>query len=199
MKKHLSVIPLTSALLTTSLASAPAVAAHTPQEAFFEQLRTLCGRAFAGEIVENTPAGGSFEGKRLIMHVRRCSDKQLHIPFHVGDDASRTWIITRNDAGLVLKHDHRHQDGSNDVLTNYGGHTVSSGWPQVQDFPADTETQDLFVAQGIPQSNGNTWSIYLYPDRFSYRMSRDGRVFQVDFDLTTSVKPPAAPWGHEDH
>ena len=29
------------------------------------------------------------------MHVRDCSERELRIPFHVGDDRSRTWVVTR--------------------------------------------------------------------------------------------------------
>src|SRR3712207_8407608 len=48
-----------------------------------------------------------FAGKRLVMHVRDCSPNEVRIPFHVGEDRSRTWIVTRTAAGLRLKHDHR--------------------------------------------------------------------------------------------
>jgi len=68
---------------------------------------------------------------------RRCDETQLQIPFHVGEDASRTWLITKTGSGLSLKHDHRHSDGTEDTLTQYGGHTVDAGWAQVQSFPAD--------------------------------------------------------------
>ena len=43
-------------------------------------------------------------GKALVMHVRGCDEpsKQLLVPFHVGDDHSRTWVITRTADGLRL-------------------------------------------------------------------------------------------------
>jgi hypothetical protein len=80
----------------------------------------------------------------------------------------------------------------------YGGHTIDGGWAQVQSFPADQYSKELFVKNGIPQSNGNTWQIFLYPERFTYRMVREGREFRVDFDLTKPIDPPAAPWGYTD-
>ena len=80
------------------------------------------------------------------MHVRKCSDSSLEVPFHVGKDASRTWIITKTGSGLSLKHDHRHKDGSHDVSTMYGGHTLDAGWDQVQSFPADEYSKQLFIA-----------------------------------------------------
>ena len=133
-----------------------------------------------------------------MMHIRKCSDEKLEIPFHVGDDASRTWIITKTGSGLSLKHDHRHQDGSYDESTMYGGHTNDAGWAQVQSFPADEYSKQLFVKTGIPQSVGNTWQMFIYPEKFSYRLIRQGREFRVDFDLTKAVQAPAAPWGYSD-
>jgi len=132
------------------------------------------------------------------MHVRRCDATQLQVPFHVGEDASRTWLITKTGSGLSLKHDHRHSDGTEDTLTQYGGHTVDAGWAQVQSFPADQYSKELFVENAIPQSVGNTWQIYIYPEKFTYRLIRQGREFRVDFDLTNPVEAPPAPWGYED-
>jgi hypothetical protein len=73
-----------------------------------------------------------------------------------------------------------------------------AGWAQVQSFPADEYSRDLFVRQQIPQSMGNTWQMYIYPSKFTYRLIRQGREFRVDFDLTAPVKAPAAPWGYKD-
>jgi hypothetical protein len=61
------------------------------------------------------------------MHVRRCEEDEIQIPLHVGENRSRTWIITRTDTGLRLKHDHRHPDGSEEEQTQYGGDTEDSG------------------------------------------------------------------------
>jgi len=36
-----------------------------------------------------------------------------------------------------LKHEHRHQDGSEDKVSQYGGVTKNSGSPKLQFFPAD--------------------------------------------------------------
>ena len=140
----------------------------------------------------------SFADKALVMHVRRCDETQLQIPFHVGDDASRTWLITKTGSGLSLKHDHRHSDGTDDVLTLYGGHTVDAGWAQVQSFPADQYSKELFVENAIPQSVGNTWQMFIYPEQFTYRLIRQGREFRVDFDLTRPIEAPPAPWGYDD-
>ncbi len=169
-----------------------------PQDAFFNALSAHCGKAYSGTVTVDNDPGDSFANKKLIMHVRRCTPDQLQIPFHVGEDASRTWLITKTGSGLSLKHDHRHADGTEDALTQYGGHTIDTGWAQVQSFPADQYSKALFVDNAIPQSIGNTWQMYIYPERFTYRLIRQGREFRVDFDLTTPVKAPPAPWGYGD-
>ena len=176
---------------------APLVSIGT-HDSFIDSIKSHCGKAFQGQVTVDNDSGGGFDNKKLIMHVRKCSDDKLEIPFHVGDDASRTWILTKTGSGLSLKHDHRHQDGSHDETTMYGGHTVDAGWPQVQSFPADEYSKQLFVKTGIPQSVGNTWQMFIYPEKFSYRLIRQGREFRVDFDLTKPVTPPNAPWGYSD-
>jgi hypothetical protein len=181
---------------TQTVTPAPlvSIASH---DAFFNNLRKLCGKAFEGKVSIDNPASTGFEG-RLVMHVRRCSDSQIQIPFHVGDNHSRTWIISKTGSGLQLKHDHRHDDGTNDTSTMYGGHTLDAGWANAQSFPADQYSKELFVSAGNPQSNGNTWQMYIYPEKFTYRLVREGREFRVDFDLTKPVALPPSPWGYSD-
>lgn len=167
-------------------------------DAFFDKVSALCGQAFKGEIVTNVPAGDSFPSEGLVMHVRKCTDTQIQIPFHVGDDASRTWIITKTGAGLLLKHDHRYEDGSYHKSTMYGGHTQDAGFNELQSFPADQYSRELFVKSGIPQSMDNTWQIFIDSEKFSYRLIRPARDFRVDFDMNNPIEPPNAPWGYQD-
>ena len=195
---------LPAALVLSSLLSLPAFAGDSPpsipsHDAFFDAISAHCGKAYAGTVTVDNANTDAFAGRKLIMHVRRCNENELQVPFHVGDDASRTWLITKTGSGLSLKHDHRHEDGTEDALTQYGGHTVDAGWAQVQSFPADQYSKEMFVEQGIPQSIGNTWQMYIYPEQFTYRLIRQGREFRVDFDLTAPVEPPPAPWGYDEN
>ncbi|MEN4903812.1 hypothetical protein [Luteimonas sp. TWI1437] len=179
---------------------------HVPADAFLAAIARHCGEAFAGRIVANEPAPAAdaapdpFEGKELVMHVRGCSDKthELRIPFHVGDDHSRTWILTRTEHGLRLKHDHRKPDGSEDPVTMYGGETQNAGTDQRQEFPVDAESIALFEKEGLNDSVTNTWAMEIHPgERFVYELTRPGgRKFQVEFDLTKTVAAPPTPWGY---
>ncbi|MEP4485516.1 MAG: hypothetical protein ABJ013_07810 [Halioglobus sp.] len=176
---------------------APLVSIPT-HDAFFASIKQLCGKAFSGKVTLDNQGPSSMSEAPLVMHIRKCTDQQLQIPFHVGNDASRTWIITKTGSGLSLKHDHRQADGSHDKSTMYGGHTQDAGWAQVQSFPVDQYSKELFARSGTPQSSTNIWQMYIYPDVFTYRLIREGREFRVDFDLSQETPPPAAPWGYRD-
>ncbi|MCW8092726.1 hypothetical protein [Alteromonas sp. ASW11-130] len=196
MKSAVLLTILTLASLQAS-ATKPSLTSHPSHQAFFDALTALCGQAFTGKVVADTTNSDTFKNKSLVMHVSKCDDKQINIPFHVGEDHSRTWIITRTGSGLRLKHDHRHEDGSEDPLTMYGGVTTEPGFNQVQAFPADAYTKWMFAEKGLPQSIHNIWKMFVYPDIFSYQLVREGREFRVDFDLTKPTETPPAAWGAE--
>jgi hypothetical protein len=169
-------------------------AAH---DLFFARLTALCGRAYEGRIASPpVEADAAFAGKRLVMHVRTCTENEIRIPFQVGDDRSRTWVVTRTETGLRLKHDHRHSDGGEDDLTQYGGDTVGPGSASRQEFPADAFSRDLFVRRNSAQSVPNVWAIEVEPGAlFAYELRRPGRFFRVEFDLARPVALPPPPWG----
>lgn len=204
MKLH--TLAVAAALFGAGCASPPegssATPAAAPADRFLAALGRYCGQAFAGRITANQPTPSTpdaFEGKALVMHVRGCEapSKEIRVPFHVGDDHSRTWVLTRTAGGLRLKHDHRHQDGSPDAVTMYGGDTVDAGTAQRQAFPVDAESVAIFQREGLNASLNNTWAMELVPgETFVYELSRpNGRLFRVEFDLATPVALPAAPWG----
>ena len=187
-------------LVVTLIASPFQVNAEPPTASlddWFDQVFNLCGEAFLGELTVNEPAGDdSWSTKRLVMHVRGCEENRLSIPLHVGDDRSRTWLLTLTEEGVQLQHDHRHEDGTADAVTMYGGLGTEREGSAVH-FPADEETKKLFMEQGLEVSVDNVWTLELVPgERLSYILRRPGRQFQVDFDLTAPIDPPPAPWGH---
>lgn len=177
-------------------------ATHAPRPAaeFIAALSRHCGQSYAGRVTANEPAAPDdpFDGKALVMHVRACNPVQLHVPFHVGEDRSRTWVLTRTAAGLQLKHDHRHPDGSEDAVTMYGGHATAPGTAMRQEFPVDAESRALFQRSGLTASLDNVWAMEIEPGtRFVYELARPGRLFRVEFDLSQPVPNPPPPWGTE--
>ena len=195
-----AIAALLACLALAACAPKPA-AAVAPQDAFLANLRALCGQAFAGVVETDVPAApdnDAFAGP-LVMHVRDCNDDSVRIPFHVGEDRSRTWAIMRTASGLRLKHDHRHADGTADAVTLYGGDTVDPGSTVRQEFPVDAESVAMFEREGLAASVSNTWALELVPGRsFTYELARPGgRLFRVAFDLSTPVAAPPPPWGAE--
>ncbi len=203
-RRNLAAVPLllASGLILTACGGEPApgsnaggdempdVAISTPQDAFLENLASMCGRAFAGRATF-----GSTEGfEELTMHIRECREGEVLIPLHAGANRSRTWIVTRTAEGLRLKHDHRLEDGSEDPVTQYGGDTAVPGTEWEQSFPADAETAAL-----LPEAATNEWTMTLEPgQRFIYHLTRDGAPRATfEFDLTREVLAPPAPWGYE--
>lgn len=170
------------------------VAAVAAQDAFWAGLQSLCGKAFTGRVTEESATDSPFRDAELTMHVRGCTPTEIRIPFHVGANRSRTWVLTRIDGGLRLKHDHRHEDGTADPVTQYGGDTRDAGSATRQEFYADAHTASL-----IPAARTNMWTIEVAPAswRFAYALRREGtdRRFRAEFDLARPVAPPPAPWG----
>ncbi len=135
---------------------------------FWEALKLHCGKAFEGEIVSG-PAGDDFMDKRLVMYVLSCSEEEILIPLNVGDNRSRTWVLKYKNGRIELKHDHRHEDGTSDKVTMYGGTTSNSGLPGLAVFPADEETTTI-----IPAAASNVWWITVDENKYTYNLRRIG-------------------------
>jgi hypothetical protein len=177
-------------LMLSAAASAQSTA---PSRSFWKNLQNYCGQSFEGQVMAAPAGDTNFTGKRLIMEVKACEDGRIRIPFHVGNNHSRTWVLTLQDSLLQLKHDHRHEDGRPDRVTQYGGMAPSTGTPTLQFFPADQYTVNL-----LPTAAANVWWIELEPGKhFTYHLRRLGtdRQYSIRFDLTKPVSAPPAPWG----
>lgn len=172
-----------------------------PQKTFFDRIASLCGQSFSGSVLIDRPesaGANAFRDQPLTMNVRECSDQEIRIPFHVGADRSRTWVLTRTGNVLRLKHDHRREDGSDDPVTMYGGDTVGNGSAGRQEFPVDAFSKLMFTREGMTVSNTNVWAIEIEPGRsIVYELARtdQDRLFRVGFDLTKPIAAPPAPWG----
>ena len=190
MKRHILVIALLcAAVMLLWNPSKDASAASTQaemQRAFFENLKRLCGQQFEGETAFPLDKEHPLAGKRLVMSVGTCREKEIRIPFHVGEDKSRTWVLTLTDAGLLFKHDHRHADGTPDKITMYGGLAAPSGTQYTQSFPADVETAKL-----IPEAATNVWTLQINPEKqqFMYYLERHKEPrYKALFDLKALPK-----------
>lgn len=185
---------LAAAALALSACAGLPRARPAQQDAFMANLNALCGQRFLGRVVTTDAADADFARSRLVMHVRDCSADEVRIPFHVGDDTSRTWVISRNDeGGLTLKHDHRDPEGRPDGLHWYGGDTVSAGTANRQEFPVDEFSIELFNAGDAAVSTTNVWAVEVHPGRiYAYELRRANRHLRVEFDLTDPLIPVRA-------
>lgn len=163
---------------------------EAPHEAFFARLHALCGQRFEGRMASTaTPADAAFAGP-ITVSVRDCTADQVRMPVAVGADRSRTWVVTRTTGDLTLKHDHRHADGTEDAVSQYGGATAAPGTPSRQDFPVDAFSKDLFTRQNLPASLTNVWAFEVEPgQRLAYELNRPGRHFRIEFDLARPLRP----------
>ncbi len=147
---------------------------HKPsqQQVFFDHLLTLCGQTFVGASTFPADPNHDFAGKQLVARFASCQYDNIRIAFAVGEDHSRTWILTMNERGLLLKHDHRHEDGTPDQVTNYGGWANENGNSWQQYFLADE-----FTAELIPEAATNVWMLH-YDEKkhvLTYDLRRHGK------------------------
>jgi len=165
------------------------------QEAFWGRLLEHCGQAYRGEVSDATPYyRDGVEGRRAVMHVRECSEDRIHIPFHLDDNASRNWILTRVGGTLRLKHDHRNPDGTEEEISQYGGDAPVPGLETRQIFPADAHT-----ARILPERHDNFWFFDFVDDQtlqYGVHWPTAGHSVRFSFDLSTPVEAPPAPWGY---
>lgn len=155
------------------------------QQAFFDNLAGLCGQSFRGQQIYRSHHGSGWAHLDMIMHVSLCEDDRIHIPFHVGEDQSRTWMFLVEDGRLRFRHDHRYPDGTPEEESLYGGYADDSGTAFAQHFPADEYTARLIEGGG-----GNIWTVMIDEGftTFTYRLERDGeKRLRVDFDLTNPL------------
>ncbi|MDX2234474.1 MAG: hypothetical protein NW200_08235 [Hyphomonadaceae bacterium] len=176
-----------AALLLLPACATPPAQPTLPADVFFERLTSLCGQRFAGRLASTDAADADFAGKPLVIGPVDCAqEKTIRIPFAVGEDRSRTWVVTRLESGaLRLKHDHRHADGSEDVLSQYGGDSSAPGADDRQDFPVDDYSKALFARESRTASMTNVWTMAVAPGAlFAYELNRPNRHFRVEFDLS---------------
>jgi hypothetical protein len=168
------------------------------QEAFWQNLRRHCGSAYPGRLTLEPPGDEMLTGtEQLIVHFRECGADTLRLPFHIEKEAaqtwdrSRTWMFMRTAAGLELRHDHRHEDGTPDEVTMYGAFTHDAGSAVRQEF--------ILAERRAPDGSALGWRVEIEPEeRYTYGTIRAGEwTWRVDFDLTRTVPAPPAPWGHQ--
>jgi hypothetical protein len=191
--------PLADSRASGGTAYEPAVDAPDARDRFYQRLAGHCGKAYAGRLTMEPEGDEMLTGTELLIaHFRECDGYRLRIPFHIeleeerDWDRSRTWIFTRHEDRLELRHDHRKRDGEEDEVTMYGGFSVGEGTALRQEFQSVARTEESGYFRG--------WRIEIVPgERYTYGTIRDTSwSWRVDFDLSVPLEqPPPPPWGHE--
>ena len=156
------------------------------ERAFIDNLAALCGKSFRGEETYMASGRESWAEKDFVMHVTVCEDDRVYIPFHLDDDHSRTWMFLAEDKGLRFRHDHRHEDGTPEDLTMYGGYADGTGTGYRQHFPADDYTVEL-----LEDTLGREWRVILDKDisTFTYQLHYSSELmFEAQFDLSSTIE-----------
>jgi hypothetical protein len=168
----IATVLLSSLLATQSKATTPTPVLRPNQQAFFDQISSMCGARFEGEAVYPEDPGDAWRDQLLVAVIETCDADEIRIPLKVGKDTSRTWVLTRTASGLQLKHDHRHADGTPDEVTLYGGVATEAGAHLSQSFPADSYTAEL-----MPEAATNEWFLDLSGDgqQLTYYLERHGK------------------------
>ncbi len=202
MRARILLCALATGLVALTACENPDRAAEAqddPQQVWWDRMQELCGQAFAGEMVRyDEEMDQDWLNRDVIIHVRECSPDEIRIPLHVGEDRSRTWVLTRTEDGIRLKHDHRYPDGTEEAASQYGGHTAEPGTAYAQSFPAGEASKEQFLARDHPDGVHNVWIMEIHPgERFVYNLTRFNRDFAAEFDLTNPVDAPPPPWAVE--
>jgi hypothetical protein len=161
---HAMLTVLAAGLLAGCAATAPPVDAR---DQFMATLQNMCGQRFEGALSYAIDPNSEFAGKKISTEVV-CTPQGVRMPVQVGENRSRTWIFTRPEAGLELRHDHRHPDGTPDAVTMYGGMAKEGGTARSQAFLADA-----YTARIVPGAQTNVWTVSL---------SQDGSVLRYRLD-----------------
>ncbi len=175
---------LTILILSSGCDQGPSVGSELTdpdEKAFFNNLAQYYGQSFRGEQTYMAEGRESWGHMDFVMHVTLCEDDRIHIPFHLDEDHSRTWMFLVEEGRLRFRHDHRHEDGTPEAITMYGGYADGNGSALRQDFPADEYTCEL-----IPTSCHAVWRVELTEDprSFSYMLLSHGEeLFRARFDL----------------
>ena len=165
------------------------------QQVFWNNIQEHCGNVYEGELADATPFYQTFDADLIRIHVRECTDELTHISLHIDDNHSRNLLITKTEGNLLLKHDHRNEDGTEEEITQYGGFAEQPGLENRQIFWADSHTADI-----LPERFDNFWFLDIMDEQtlaYGVHWPIQGNSIRMEFDISEPVDAPPSPWGYE--
>lgn len=171
-------------IAAAALAGCTTTPVQRPQDQFFAAVSSHCGHSLYGRLVSNDTRDAALIGKAIVGRFALCTASEVRINIAVGDDTSRTWVISRTPGGLRLKHLHLHKDGTEEEVSRYGGDATRPGTAQRQEFPPDAFSKDLFARRERPWDTTKAfWAVEARPSEFYAHELRDpaiGRFFRLE-------------------
>jgi len=146
----------------------PQIDGDTAQEEFFANLFELCGETFSGEATFPEDTSNELVGADLMATIQTCTEEEIQIALSADGDQSRTWVISRTENGLRLRHEHVNPDGTPHDTTGYGGYATDEGSATRQYFAADDSTANM-----IPEAETNVWMLDIGNDQLTYYLERN--------------------------
>lgn len=183
MRAVLAILPV-GVLLASCAAST-----SSSSDAFFDNMMALCGQTVSGRVISEQEVDADWRASELVVGPVTCEPDTIRLPLAVGEDTSRTWVLSRAGGDLIFRHEHVDPDGSPSAVTQYGGTAREGGTAERQDFPADAATKANFQENGLTASLPNVWTLSLDNDRLLYALARPAtdtdpaRDFRAKFDL----------------
>ncbi len=150
---------------------------------FIKNIESHCGKSFYGKVLFPENPEAPFNAENSFMVFESCTEEGALTPFIPGNEMSGIWVLTVMEDSLIFKHDNRHDDGTPDDITMYGGYADNTGTALMQNFPAGEET-----ALMTPEAPTNVWTFQFNEDltEFHYILKRHNALrFHVVFDLAS--------------
>lgn len=171
-----------------SVLSSCAGQSDDPTDAFFDNMTALCGGSYLGQITSDQAEDADWIASVLVVGPVTCETDVIRMPLAVGEDMSRTWVLSRTGDELEFRHEHVEPDGSPSAVTQYGGFAQVGGSATRQDFPTDELTRENFYENGLIVSLPNVWTLSFDGKTLGYGLFRPAtetdpaRDFRAEFD-----------------
>lgn len=119
----------------------------------------------------------------MFLRISSCLGNARRLPFHLGSNRSPSWASMRSGKGLRPGHDHLHQVGGEDVITQCDSDTVSESTATPQEFPVDAEPISLFTYSEMQISTTHIRALEIDASRIAVELRGEDHWFRVWFDL----------------
>ena len=176
-------------LLAMAFLSSCSKSSSVLEDSFIQELAPYCGKSFHGKLVSSDPQDATFAAATITLTLESCTADEVHMPLAVGENTSRTWVITDRETYLTLQHMHLHEDGTEDKVSRYGGDSAVSKKARRQEFLADDFSKNVFLKNSLEPSIDNVWAMELSEDNiFAYELRRPDRFFRLEFDFSMPIE-----------